>query len=95
MMLRAEGPTVMGLFKGADADKGIIIITLPPTERGKDPEEKTFKLAKNVNVNIDGVQAPLANLKAADNGPIIQLRLSLDQQVVQSVIARQAGGRRE
>ena len=35
----------------------------------------------------------LGDLKLGDNGPVIQLRLSLDQRAVQIVTARQPGSR--
>ena len=87
MMMRVEGPMVMGLFKSADADKGTITIAIP---KGRDDaDEKTFTLTKDATVLIDGAASKLANLKAGENGPMIQLRLALDQKSVQVVTARQ------
>jgi hypothetical protein len=86
MLLRAEGPSVFGLLKSVDADKGTITVAIP---RGRDnPEEKTLTLAKNARITVDGVETKIGDLKAADNGPLIHLRLSLDQQTVQVVNAR-------
>jgi hypothetical protein len=87
MLLKAEGPSVAGLLKSVDPDKRTITIAIP---KGRDdPQEKTFTLAKDVRVTLDGNTAKLADLKPGDNGPLIQLRLSLDQQTVQVVTAYQ------
>lgn len=88
MQLRVEGPVVMGMFKGADSDKGTITIAVP---KGRDePEEKTFTLAKDARIVVDGNETDLTKIKAVDNGPMIQLRLGLDQRTVQRVLAVQA-----
>src|SRR5262249_52032823 len=89
MMLRAEGATVTGMLKGVDPDKGIVIITIS-RGRGEDPEEKSLTVSKDVGVFIDGVESTFANLKVGDNGPILQLRLSLDQKSVQVIHASEA-----
>ena len=87
MLLKAEGPSVFGLFKSADPAKGTITINIP---KGRDEaEEKTLTLAKDARVTLDGVETKLGDLKAVENGPFIQLRLSLDQQTVQLVTAQQ------
>jgi hypothetical protein len=88
MLLRVEGPTEAGMLKSVNADKGTITIAIPKG-RGEDPEEKTFTLAKDVRVMLDGSTSKLDNLKAGENGPMIQLRLSLDRQIVQTVLAWQ------
>jgi RNA polymerase sigma factor (sigma-70 family) len=91
MSLRIEGPTVAGLLKGVDPEKGLITISIP---KGRDnPEEKTFAVAKDVRIMVDGGEAKLGDLKPGDNGPVLQLRLTLDQQAVQAIVARQARGR--
>jgi hypothetical protein len=88
MSLRAEGPTVTGLLKVADPAKGTITIT-QPRGRGEEPEEKTFTVAGDARVLSEGAAAKLGDLKAGDNGPVVQLRLSLDQKTVQFVVSRQ------
>lgn len=90
-LVRVEGPTVVGMLKAVDADKGLITIAIFKA-RGEAPEEKSYAVAKDARVNIDGNPANLGDLKVADNGPPVQLRLSLDQKTVQSVAT--APGRR-
>jgi transcriptional antiterminator Rof (Rho-off) len=86
MLLKAEGPSVFGLLKSVDADKRTITIAIP---KGRDnPEEKTLTLAKDARVTFNGAETKLGDLKATDNGPLIHLRLTLDQQTVQVVTAR-------
>jgi RNA polymerase sigma factor (sigma-70 family) len=88
--VRAEGPTVLGLLKAADPDKGRVTIILR-AGRGDTPEEdKTFSVSPDTHILFDGKEAKLADLKADDNGPPVSLRLSLDQKVVQSITV---GGR--
>jgi hypothetical protein len=85
--LRAEGARVSGFLKGVDANKGVIVIAIP---RGRDEaEEKTFAVAKDARVTIDNQAMPLANLRPDGNGPLVQLRLTLDQQSVQFIAAQQ------
>ena len=88
MLLRVEGQIVSGLLKTVDTDKQTITIAIP-TGRREPPEEKTFSLAKDARIVHDGNPTTLANLRATDNGPMIQLRLSLDQSMVQSVVSQQ------
>ncbi len=93
--LRAEGPTVGGLFKVADPKKNTITLIVRPA-RGDTPEEdKTFELAPSAHITIDGKDGKLADLKAEDNGPPVGLKLSLDGKVVQSVNVGSGAGRRE
>ncbi len=91
MFLRVEGPSVIGMFKAADADKGTIVIAIPKSR--EEVDEKTLTLAKDARVYLDGAETKLGNLKAGDNGLMLQLRLTLDQKTVQVVQARQAGSR--
>jgi hypothetical protein len=88
MQVRAEGPMLTGRLKGVDADKGIIVLSIPKGRNETD--EKTLMLAKDARVSVDGAESTLANLKVGDDSPPIQLRLSLDQKTVQSIVARQA-----
>jgi len=90
--VRVEGPTLAGLLKGVDAAKGIITIAIPKG-RGEDPEEKTLNLAKNARIISDGNEAKLADLKITDDGPPVQLRMSLNQKTVQAIVTS-TGGRR-
>lgn len=92
MLMKAEGPTLTGLLKAVDPDKSSITIALP-RGRGEDPEEKTLPVSKDARVLSEGSAAKLGDLKPGENGPVIQLRLSLDQRAVQVVEARQPGGR--
>lgn len=86
--LRIEGPGITGLLKSVDAANRSITIAVPKG-RGEEPEEKTFTVAKDARIAIDNNnQALLADLKIADNGPFVMLRLSLDQKTVQAVMAR-------
>ncbi len=91
MMLKAEGPTVFGLLKAVDAKKGTITIAIP---KGRDDaDEKTYTLAKDAGITLDGNSTTLADLKIGENGPYVQLRLTLDQKTVRSLTARQPGAR--
>jgi hypothetical protein len=91
MMMKAEGPTVTGILKSVDVDKGAITIAIPKSRTEFD--EMTYILIKGGRVNIDGNDAKLADLKVGDNGPFVQVRLGLDQKTAQSVISRQPGSR--
>ena len=91
--VRVQGSTLAGLLKGVDETKGNITIAIPKG-RGEDPEEKTLKLAKKVRTIIDGRDAKLADLKITDDGPQVQLRMSLDQKSVQAIMTSTGGGRR-
>jgi hypothetical protein len=87
MMLRAEGPALFGLLKGVDADKGTITIAI---QKGRDDaEERTLTLTKDARVTFDGKDSKLADLKPGENGPLINLRLTLDQKMVQVVSAHE------
>ncbi|MBI2809158.1 MAG: hypothetical protein HYX68_29600 [Planctomycetes bacterium] len=91
MMLRAEGPMLSGMLKGIDAAKNTITIGIPKSRTEFD--EKTYTLIKGARVMLDGKETKLGDLKVEDNGPFLQLRLTLDQKSVQSVQARQPGSR--
>lgn len=88
MSIRAEGPSLTGLLKGVDAEKGILIIAIPKG-RGEEPEQKTFTVAKDARISLDGTETKLADLKVGDPGTALQLRLALDQKTVQVIMARQ------
>lgn len=91
MMLRAEGPMLFGMLKGVDADKGTITIGIPKSRT--EVEEKVLNVAKDARITLDGKPVKLADLKPAENGPFLQVRLTLDQKSVQGVIAREPGSR--
>jgi hypothetical protein len=89
-LLRVEGPTVSGLLNGVDPDKGIVVISIP---RGRtEADEKNYSVAKDVRILLEGTEVKLSDLKVQDNGPILQMRLTLDQQAVQVIVAGQARG---
>lgn len=92
MSIRIEGPTLFGMLKSVDAEKNTITIAFP-RGRGEPPEERTVTLAKDARILSEGAEAPLSSLKPGENGPYIQLRLSLDQTQGQSVIAANPRGR--
>lgn len=87
--IRAEGPSVPGLVKAVDPDKATITLAVRRT-RGEEPEEKTWPVARDARVTIDGADAKLADIKVAARGPFAMVRLSLDQKTVQAIAARQA-----
>lgn len=92
MLLKAEGPTLTGLLKAVDPDKSSITIAIA-RGRGEEPDEKTLPVSKDARVLSEGSAAKLGDLKPGENGPIMHLRLSLDQRAVQIVEARQPGTR--
>lgn len=93
MQVRAEGPSIFGLLKAVDASKGTITVGFPARNRTDPPEEKTFVVAKDARITSEGQPSQLANLNPQANGPNVQVRLSLDQSQVQSIIAMQPQAR--
>lgn len=87
--IRVQGPMVPGQLKSVDAKKGTITV-LRPVARGENPEEKTYDVAKDARINIEGKDATLADLKV-DDSQFLMLQLSLDSKTVQSITL---GGRR-
>lgn len=73
------------MLKAVDAAKGTI--TVATRQRGAEPEEKTYPVAKGARVIVEGKPGKLDDLKPGENGPFVQLRLSLDQKSVQSIVA--------
>ena len=65
-----------------DADKGVIVISLPKGRN--DTEEKSLNVAKDAQVIVDGRAAAFADLKP-DDSTMVTVRFSLDQQTVQSI----------
>lgn len=82
--LRAEGPSMPGQLRSVDPVKGTITIAVF-VARGENPEEKTFAVAKDARMVIDGKPVKLDELKPDDNGPFVQARLSFDQKTIQSL----------
>ena len=92
MQIRLSGPTLSGYLKSTDPEKSTITISIPKG-RGEPVEERTITVAKDARIASDGQVSTLANLKPVDNGPIVQLRLSLDQATAHVVTARAPGSR--
>ena len=92
MSVHAEGPTVYGLLKVADPKKNTITLTLRPGRGDDVGEEKTFDVAAEAHITLDGKESKLGDLKADDNGPPVGMKLSLDQKVVRTINV--GGGRR-
>jgi len=84
MFIRAEGPSFTALLKGVDTTKNTVTYAIP-RGRGDAPQEKTLAVAEDARINIEGNAAKLAALIPGENGPILQIRLSLDQKSVQSI----------
>jgi hypothetical protein len=84
----ASGPQTGGLVKEVDAEKRTIKIALF-TARGQEPEEKTLAVAADARIVVDNAPAKLDAVKPAENGPFVNLRLSLDQKTVQSITVNQ------
>ena len=87
MMLRVEGPSVFGALKAVDADKGTLVIAIFKSR--EDVEEKSFTLAKDARVFLDGTETKLGNLNVGDGRTMVQVRLGLDQKTALLVQARQ------
>jgi len=84
-MLRAEGPQLSAHVKSLDAGKGTITLAIQ-VGRGENPDERTLPVAKDVRILVDGAAAKLDSLKVDENTPPAQVRLSLDQKAVQSIV---------
>jgi RNA polymerase sigma factor (sigma-70 family) len=91
VLLRAEGPSVYGLLKAVDPKQSTITVTLRPARGDDAGEEKTYAVAADARVLVEGKEGKLADLKPKENGPPVALKLSLDQKAVQSI---SVGGRR-
>jgi hypothetical protein len=83
-LIQAAGPMVSGRLKSIDGAKGMITIEIF-VKRGENPEEKTYSLAKDVQVVVEGKQAKLTDVKTEDVG-FTTLQLSLDQMTVQRIM---------
>jgi RNA polymerase sigma factor (sigma-70 family) len=93
-VVQVQGPSAYGPVKAVDAGKGTITLIVRPGRGDTPAEEKTYTLAKDVHVIIDGKDSKLTDVKADENGPPVWLRLSLDQKAVQSITVGAGAGRR-
>ena len=82
-MIRAEGPMLGVMIRSIDATKGTVTYAAP--NRGENVEEKTLPIAKDARIISEGAAIKLADVKIEDN-TFGQLRLSLDQKTIQSMM---------
>jgi hypothetical protein len=90
MAILAEGATVVGTVKAVDADKRTITVTVGAT-RTEAGEDRTFAVAPNATIHVNGAESKLADVPAGDGSTRVSLKMSLDQKVVQGVTAGGAG----
>ena len=90
MSLLAQGPILHGQIKAVDASKGTITVAIQ-VGRGDNPDERTLNVAKDAKIMLEGNASKLGDIKIED-GTVAQVRLSLDQKTVQSIVI--GGGRR-
>lgn len=88
-MIRAEGRHVGGRIKSVDTKNSTITVDVF-VARGENPEEKTFSLAKDVRVTIEGNEGKLADIKTGEDSGAM-LKLSLDQKTVQAISVGRRG----
>src|SRR5262249_3027879 len=86
MSMRVEGPKISVMLKALNPDKGTIVVGIPKNREEFD--EKTITLGKGARITLDGNPIPLGELKAGENGPFVQVRLTLDQSSALLVSAR-------
>jgi RNA polymerase sigma factor (sigma-70 family) len=90
LSILAEGPTVRGLLKTVDPNKGTLTVV---TSQGRDGgDEKTFSVAKNAEIGIDdghGRRFSIKEAKLTDlaGGAQVTLWLTVDQKVAEAVLA--------
>jgi RNA polymerase sigma factor (sigma-70 family) len=72
--VHVQGPTESGVVKGVDAQKNTVVI-----------DDKTFTLAKDANILIDGKTGRLSGLP---KGALVDVRLSMDQSVIRQLSAQ-------
>lgn len=82
--IRAEGPQVAGALKGTDPGKGTVIVVIGGG-RGTDGEQRTYTVAKDVQVMVDGAEAKFADLKGSEPPLPVSLKLAMDGQTVRSI----------
>lgn len=88
--VRAEGPTVTGTLKGVDPGKGTVIVVVGAS-RESNGEDKTYPVAKDARVWVDGVEGKFADLKAGDTPPPVMLKLSVDLKAVRTITVGRGG----
>jgi RNA polymerase sigma factor (sigma-70 family) len=91
-VVHVQGPTASGAVKAVDANKGTITLILRAGRGDTPAEEKTYNVAKDAHVMIEGKPGKLADIKADETGPAVGLKLSLDQTTVNSIMV--GGGAR-
>jgi hypothetical protein len=84
VVVRGEGPYVNGVLKAVDPGKGAVTVVVGGG-RGEDGQEKTYSVAKDVRVFVEGAEGKFADLKVGDPLPSVILKLSVDQQSVRMV----------
>src|SRR5262249_39480165 len=84
----AEGPTIQGTLKAADAGNGTITATVAMT-KGDPAADKTFAVAKNARLFVDDGQVPDKSQPAKQPGladlpanAVVFLKLSAERKVV-------------
>jgi small nuclear ribonucleoprotein (snRNP)-like protein len=89
----AEGPTIQGTLKAADADTSTITATVA-MKKGEPATDKTFAVAKNARLFIDDGQLPDKSRPTKQPGladvpanAVVYLKLSADRKVVGSIRA--------
>jgi len=85
--VRAEGPSVSGPVKAVDAGKSTITLVRRAGRDGTPEEEKTYTVAPDARIFIDGKEGKLADVKVDEKGAPVGLRLSPDQKTVGSITA--------
>jgi small nuclear ribonucleoprotein (snRNP)-like protein len=76
--LRAEAPSYTGILKAVDAAKNTMTLTVT-TRKGQEGEDRTFEVAKDVSVKIDGEEGKFSDLPTE---ALVSVRLSANQKVV-------------
>jgi RNA polymerase sigma factor (sigma-70 family) len=84
-VIQVQGPTVYGPIKAVAADMGTITLVLRAARGDTPAEEKTFPVAKDARILLEGKDGKLADLKADETGPAVALKLALDQKAVNSI----------
>jgi RNA polymerase sigma factor (sigma-70 family) len=76
----AEGGSVTGTVKGVDAGKNTLTLTI--ARKGEPAEEKTLEVPRDVSLQIDGMEARLADVPLES---LATVRLSADRKTVTAV----------
>ena len=78
-------PGVFDIVKTVDSAKNTVTLILRPGRGDTPAEEKTYNVAKDARIVLEGKEGKLADLKAGDDGAQVWMKLSLDQKAVQSI----------